>query len=329
MTQFQLGEAQSAELSDLKSVAGLRFLLEVDGVGPVKARRIAEHFQNLDKLRAATEDEMRNIKLTESDIERIVSHRLNEIKKIGLPDKVWAICCFDEDWPNGLKLLKSAPAIIYVVGSLPINPSIAIVGTRNATKFGLRVVDLVSEEVAKRGWGIISGLALGIDTAAHQKALEHGAKTWAILGCGVDVPTPNRNRDLAAEIVKSGGGLISEQLPGTGPNPEHLVNRNRLQVAFSEIVVAAQAGIPSGTLHTVKFAIEQNKRLVVPRPTGKWRNEDESKANIAMTDLKGCDPEIFSASGKLKEIIQGRKPLANLVLSSTNINEIWSQSRKG
>ena len=99
--------------------------------------------------------------------------------------------------------------------------------------------------------------------------------------------------------------------------------RNRLQVAFSEIVVAAQAGIPSGTLHTVRFALEQNRRLVVPRPIGNWASEKASAANMALTNPLGCDPAILSAGPSLAKEILSRLPVADVVLSADDIDAIW------
>jgi DNA processing protein len=128
---------------------------------------------------------------------------------------------------------------------------------------------------------------------------------------------------LAEAIVNAGGGLISEQIPGSEPNPQRLVARNRLQVAFSEIVVAAQAGIPSGTLHTVRFALEQNKRLVVPKPTGTWAGEKSSTANMALTDPLGCSPTILNAGSSLAKVLLARRPIADVVLSSDDIDAIW------
>ena len=306
---------------DLQSVSGLSFLMSVDGIGPVKATKIAENYRYLAALREASAEQLSDIAgRSSSELER---HRWNEINPIVLPDGVRAISKFDDGWPKSLQNLRSAPAIIYVVGTVPDIPCLAVVGTRQPTDFGFRVVETVVEEAAHRGWGIVSGLALGIDTKAHEMALKYKTPTWAILGGGVDVPTPAANRELAEAIVNAGGGLISEQIPGSEPNPQRLVARNRLQVAFSEIVVAAQAGIPSGTLHTVRFALEQNKRLVVPKPTGTWAGEKSSTANMALTDPLGCSPTILNAGSSLAKVLLARRPIADVVLSSDDIDAIW------
>ena len=321
MTLFDLIDNAELGRGDLQTVAGLNFLMAVDGIGPAKATKIAENYRNLAALREASDDQL--MILVGRSSTNLGRHRWNAITPMELPDGVRAISTFDDEWPNPLRQLRSAPAIIYVIGTIPNLSCIAVVGTRQPTDFGHRVVKKVVQESARRGWGVVSGLALGIDTKAHEMALEYGAPTWAILGCGVDVPTPTTNRKLAKVIVESGGGLISEQNPGSVPNPQRLVARNRLQVAFSEIVVAAQAGIPSGTLHTVRFALEQNRRLVVPRPTGNWASEKASAANMALTNPLGCDPTILSAGPSLAKEILSRRPVADVVLSADDIDAIW------
>ena len=323
MTIFDPLEKEDVTRGDLQTVEGLRYLMAVRGIGSKKATQIATRFRNLDALREATLMDL-ELWIGKGAASKNLEHdRSKKIEAVPLPSGMRAICCFDPEWPDWLKNLSDPPAIIYVIGSTPDRSCIAVVGTRHPTEFGLRVVDKVVEEVASRGWGVVSGLALGIDTESHNRALQYGAKTWAILGGGVDVPTPESNRDLAKRIVESGGGLISEQVPGSLPSAHTLVSRNRLQVASSEIVLAAQSGIPSGTLHTVRFALEQGKRLVVPRPLGVWMDEPESAGNMALTNLDVFDPEILDVKGKLAESLLTRRPVADLVLKSSDISEIW------
>jgi DNA processing protein len=186
-------------------------------------------------------------------------------------------------------------------------------------------VSQVVERAGVHGFGVVSGLAAGIDAAGHQAALDRGVLTWAILGGGVDTPTPRENVGLAEAMIAAGGGLISEQAPGVEPNAARLVARNRLQVAASQVVVAAQSGIPSGTLHTVRFAIEQNKTLAVPRPKPPWDIEPQSAGNMALTDPDGCNPEVLSAKGSLADKIRIRRPAADIVLSDrSDIDRIWT-----
>ncbi len=165
---------------------------------------------------------------------------------------------------------------------------------------------------------------MGIDAAAHEAALRFEIPTWAVLGSGVDVPSPRQHADLASRILESGGGLLSEQLPGTDPNPQRLASRNRLQSAAAEAVVIAQCGIPSGTLHTARFALEQGRRLVVPRPRPPWDAEPESAGNMALTDPAGCDPSVVHATGVFAKALRRRGPVADVVLhDAEEIENIW------
>jgi DNA processing protein len=292
------------------------------GIGTARAIQLAEHFGSLSSLREAPIDSI--IKITKQAGRSLQASIGVIVPPLLLPDGVNAVCKFDREWPTwAATMQKDPPAILYFRGTMPNIPCVAVVGTRQPTLFGQRAVQLLMPEIATRGWGVVSGLALGIDTIAHEEALKANVPTWAILGGGVDVPTPRHNLELAERILESGGGLISEQPPGNEPQPQSLVARNRLQVAASEIVFAAQSGIPSGTLHTVRFAIEQERLLVVPRPIDKLIHEAQSAGNVALTDPHGCDPAVIKATGALAVTVSERHPVADLVVGSNNLSEIW------
>lgn len=319
-------EFETDRAGDLLTAGGLSRLQRLPFVGPKTAIRLAERFSYWDRLAAATQEQL--VGVLSRAMHKRVQEILNAIPTIGesdtLPDGVRAIGAFDADWPGWLKTIRDPPAVIYVCGSLPSGSEIAVVGTRSPTRFGLRVVESVVAESAKHGSGIVSGLAVGIDGAAHRSALTEGVKTWAILGSGVDIPTPREHTELASEILSAGGGLLSEQIPGTLPSGRTLVARNRLQSAAVMAVVLAQCGIPSGTLHTARFAIQQGRQLVVPRPRSPWSSESESAGNMALTDPTGCSSAVLQASGALNRAISKRKPVADLVVNDmSELVRIW------
>ena len=321
MTLFD-ADIQEILPGDLQSVAGLTYLMSFPGIGTARAIKLAEQFGSLSSLRKAPIDLV--LKITKQAGSAVHDSVEVEVPPLLLPDGMQAVCKFDIEWPKWAATMgKDPPAILYFRGTMPNIPCIAVVGTRQPTLFGQRAVQLLMPEIATRGWGVVSGLALGVDTIAHEEALKANVPTWAILGGGVDVPTPKENLKLAERILESGGGLISEQPPGSAPQPQSLVARNRLQVAASEIVFAAQSGIPSGTLHTVRFAIEQERPLVVPRPIDKLIHETQSAGNVALTDPLGCDPSVLKATGALAVTVSGRHPVADLVVGSNNLGEIW------
>ena len=307
---------------DLHSAVGLARLLALPGIGPKRALKLADHFLNWEQLSDASAEELTSVtKAKDEDLRCLIS---KSVPIEPSADDSRAIGCFDDDWPKWLNDLNDAPVVVYVRGTTPPGGSLGVVGTRHPTKYGLSVVDAIVKEAASREVGIVSGLAFGIDALAHQAALRYGTLTWAILGSGVDVPTPREHVRLAEEILQAGGGLLSEQCHGTQPMPRTLVARNRLQSAASSALVAAQCGIPSGTLHTVRFALQQGRRLIVPRPRSPWDQEKESAGNLALTDPAGCPPAVIGATGNLIRSMASRKPLADVVLNGTaDISQIW------
>jgi DNA processing protein len=307
---------------DLHGAYGLARLLALPGIGPKRALKLADRFLNWEHLSEASAEELTSVtKAKDGGLKEAVS-RSAPIEQSA--DDSRAIGCFDDEWPKWLNDINDAPVVIYVRGSMPPGGSLGVVGTRQPTKYGLSVVDAIVKEAAAQEVGIVSGLAFGIDAEAHQAALRYGTLTWAILGSGVDVPTPREHIHLAEEILEAGGGLLSEQCPGTQPMPRTLVARNRLQSAASSALVAAQCGIPSGTLHTVRFALQQGRRLVVPRPRSPWDQEKESAGNLALTDPAGCPPAVIGATGGLIRSMASRLPLADVVLNGVDdIPRIW------
>jgi DNA processing protein len=176
------------------------------------------------------------------------------------------------------------------------------------------VADAAARRAVAAGLAVISGLAAGIDTVAHESTLAAGGSTWAVLGSGVDVPTPISNVALAEEIVASGGGLIAEVPPGTPVGPRQLVARDRIQSGLALAVVICQCEISSGTMHTARFALVQGRLLVVVRPRGPDRAVSACSGNVVLVDPDGCDPALLSATGKTAELIRARRPMADVVI---------------
>lgn len=309
-------------VGDLLTAGGLLRLQQLPGVGPKRAIELARRFHEWAQLVNSSESELREVIGAAGPKARSGIDSVRDVDP--LPAGIRAIGFFDDDWPDWLLNIPNAPAVVFVRGSLPDGGALAVVGTRAPTRFGRLVVEKVVERAAAHGVGIVSGLAFGIDAAAHEAAMRLGAMTWAILGGGVDLPTPRQHADLADRILEAGGGLISEQLPGTEPNAQRLAARNRLQSAAATAVVIAQCGIPSGTLHTARFALEQKRLLVVPRPRAPWDSEPESAGNIALTNSAGCNPAILNASGPLAKLVAQRRPVADLVLhEASEIEQLW------
>ena len=170
----------------------------------------------------------------------------------------------DIEYPEKLRPYKGMPKTLYVLGGLPdpSRPSVAVVGARRSTSYGDNIARQFSAELAANGIQIISGLAWGIDTAAHTGALEGGGETYAVMGCGVDVCYPAGNRKLYDWILQEKrGGIISEQEPGRPPLAGFFPARNRIISGLADLVVEARE--KSGSLITADQALEQGKDVYV------------------------------------------------------------------
>lgn len=175
----------------------------------------------------------------------------------------------DADYPSRLANIFEPPCLLYVRGRLPAmdeEVAVAMVGTRDATPYGLVSAQNLSFALAKQGALIVSGAASGIDTASHSGALLAGAKTVAVLGCGVDVVYPPQNRRLYEDIAAS-GALVSEYPPGTAALRQHFPVRNRIISGLCLATVVVEAPERSGALITAQTALEQGREVfAVPGP---------------------------------------------------------------
>jgi DNA processing protein len=175
-----------------------------------------------------------------------------------------------EDFPASLSELPDSPDLLYVRGELPAAPGVAIVGTRRATSYGLQIARSFGRAVAAAGWPVISGLARGIDGAAHIGCLDAGGVGVAVLGCGVDVAYPPEHRRLAARLLESGGAVISEYAPGAPPEAWRFPPRNRIISGLAPAVVVVEAGVKGGALITAARGLEQGRLvLAVPGDIGR------------------------------------------------------------
>ncbi len=163
-------------------------------------------------------------------------------------------------YPERLRQITGGPVGLFYKGALPENgrPAVAVIGSRGCTPYGRELGIRFSEELAKLGIDIISGMAAGIDGHAHRGALAGGGRTYAVLGCGVDICYPAANRDIYDRIPEN-GGLISEYAPGTQPLPANFPLRNRIISGLADGILVVEARQKSGTGITVELGLEQGK----------------------------------------------------------------------
>jgi DNA processing protein len=233
---------------------------QIPGMGPILQKRIATHFGTLEAAWSAPTDELLQIegiglKLGWAIAEHRTQHRLDAIKTA--PGRF--VTPADAAYPELLYEIPDPPPVLYYRGKVDLlkecqsMPGIGIVGTRSPTEYGKRWTRRITKTLTRAGFVIISGLAAGIDREAHKSCLEENGKTIAVLGTGVDIVYPYRNRDLYRAITQA-GLLLSEHPPGTQPERMYFPRRNRIIAGLSRAILVTEAPRKSGALITAQLA---------------------------------------------------------------------------
>ena len=220
-----------------------------------------------EELYALQESQMKKIRvLDEKDVEKItqsrrhweVQERWGKLQEEG----IGFVCVEEARYPQKLRQILAAPYALYYIGRLPeeTRKSVAIVGARTRSAYGSQITGKLARALAQNRMDIISGMAMGIDADAHSGALEENGDTYAVLGCGVDVCYPKRNRYLY-EKMQDRGGILSEYPPGTPPLPGYFPQRNRIIAGLADYVIVMEARKKSGSLITADYAMEQGKEV--------------------------------------------------------------------
>jgi DNA processing protein len=243
----------------------------IPGIGGTTARKLVERFGTVEAVFEADVAELATVPRVTPDVaQRIRQTALEKVEAeiVSLEDEGMAVLTQDdENYPPLLRTVNDAPVVLFVQGQVrPCDErAVAIVGTRQPSERGRRTTEQLAEELAARGWTIVSGLALGIDTSAHRGALAaDGGRTLAVLGSGLRVIHPKENSGLARDIVKR-GALMSELHPATPPRGQQLMARDRIISGLARAVIVVEAGEKSGSLDTAAKARKQ-ERLVVAAP---------------------------------------------------------------
>src|SRR5690606_17124888 len=241
----------------------------IHGIGSSRLRSLYHYFQqDLETAWHASPTELKNAGLSASLIENLTARRskLNlqgSLKRLG--ELGAKICSLDDSfYPRRLAEIADAPPMFYFKGELlpQDEQAIAMVGTRRASAYGRTSATALALSLARAGITIVSGLAVGIDTLAHQAALDAGGRTLAVLGNGIDTIYPKQNEALAKSIVERGqGAIISEYPPRTHPIAKHFPARNRIISGLSLGVLVVEAPASSGALLTASIAAEQGREI--------------------------------------------------------------------
>lgn len=199
------------------------------------------------------------------EVNQAVDEQLERAHRI----EAYPITLWDDRYPRLLREIYDPPTLLWVRGELKKSDerALAIVGTRRASEYGKRVAQQFSTDLVMKGYTVISGLAYGIDIAAHRAAVQAGGRTIAILGSGVDVIYPAKHRATVEQIIDRHGAVISELPLGSAPDAYHFPRRNRLISGMSYGTLVAEAGASGGALLTAWIATEQNRSVfAVPSP---------------------------------------------------------------
>ncbi len=233
-------------------------------IGPVKMRRLVDHFGDLERAWRASARDLAQSGLDRRALENVVAARgliqldaeLDKVAKAGVQVLTWA----DTTYPRLLQSIPNPPPVLYLKGELLPDDewALAVVGTRRATQYGREVTRELVTELVRNRITIVSGLARGIDGEAHRAALDAGGRTLAVLGSGVDVIYPPEHEKLAAEIAQH-GAVISEYPLGTKPDAVNFPPRNRIISGLSLGTLITEGDENTGARITIEFALEQGR----------------------------------------------------------------------
>lgn len=242
----------------------------IPGVGAATLRALKKHFGSYQTAWRAHESAYASAHLDATAHTALIVGKNStdpdrEMRKLA-QGNIWMMTEENPGYPAILKEITAPPVVLYGRGNpdaLVRHPHIAVVGTRRPTSYGLEAAETIIPRLTDAGISIVSGLATGIDTKAHQIALEEKAVTVAVLGSGIDPVSifPPENRGLAERIASSGGAVISEYSPGTPAAKEHFPVRNRIISGLSQGTLVVEAREKSGALITARFALEQNREV--------------------------------------------------------------------
>src|SRR5687768_7410786 len=244
------------------------------GVGPRAAARLLERFGSAAGVFGALRSELERLRLRPEAVESIAlrdrhAAAAEELERVRALEGADVLVLDDGAYPALLREIADPPLTLYVRGAWEAcleAPCVAVVGSRRCSTYGQNVSLMLGRDLGARGVTVVSGLARGIDAAAHRGALEASGRTVAVLGTGVDEVYPREHRRLAAEILERGGALVSQFPLGTPPVAENFPYRNRIISGLSLGAVVVEAAENSGSLITARLAMEQSREGFVTQP---------------------------------------------------------------
>ncbi len=250
--------------SNLGSMAWVALTL-TPGMGPTRIWKAMGRLGEAERLFEASLTELEGLGMPAASAQFVFEGKArvaaeNEMKRTAEAGGI-LLTPEDAEYPERLREIYDPPTVLWIRGDVRLlsRPGIAVVGTRQPSPYGAGMAELLSRDLANRRLVILSGMARGVDTAAHKGAIEAGGKTVAVWGTGIDVIYPKENKKLAEQIVATGGAIVSEYPLGTFPAPQNFPIRNRILSGMSVGVLVVEAAEYSGTRITARCAMEQNR----------------------------------------------------------------------
>ena len=316
----------------------------IHGIGRVRLTQLESYFGSLENAWKASPGELKHAGLDSAGLRAIGQWRgkispeaeMEKVERHG----VSVLICSDSGYPSRLKEIYDYPPVLYIRGTLLPEDEwcLAVVGTRRATIYGKQVTGEIVTDLAKSNITVVSGLAKGIDTIAHQSALSAGGRSLAVFACGLDIVYPAENASLARKIIEQ-GALISEYPLGTRPRAENFPRRNRILSGLSLGVLVTEAGETSGAMITARMALEQNREvLAIPgsilSPASRGTNnliQEGAKLVSNYTDiLEELNLTTVTRQMEMKEILPESDTesllLKQLSAEPTHIDEVCQKS---
>jgi len=298
---------------------------KIYSIGTILLNRMLEHCGSLEESWHAPASDLLNIEgFSSTIIEKFIKERnsipdLNKLEDIVLSKDIKIITLHDENYPYYLKQIYDPPLVLYVKGSLESfnqEKCLAVVGSRKASHYIKEVLKKIISGLKEQNITIASGMAIGVDTCAHQAALDNDINTVAVIGSGFDFIYPAQNKTLYRKIIEAGGAVISEYFPDQQAQLWTFPRRNRIISGLSQGTLVGEAGLKSGALITAKLCLDQNRELMCipgmvtnPNTEGTYKLIKEGAAVVTETE------DIFNQLGW-----EAVKVAPNLFFPSSSVN---------
>jgi len=337
-------------------MSDLRYWLafsKIYSIGTLRLRKLLEYFDSIKDSWHASPADLQQIEgFSPKIIEKFINDRnsigdLNKLEETILSKDIQIITMNNENYPFYLKQIYDPPIVLYIKGNLNnLNEekSLAIVGSRRSSDYIKSILKKIISELKGQAITIVSGMAVGIDTCAHQAALDNGLNTIAVIGSGFDNIYPKQNRILFKNIINSGGAVISEYFPDQKADLWTFPRRNRIISGLSQGTLVGEAGLKSGALITAKLCLDQNRELMCipgmiqsPNAEGTYKLIKEGAAVITKaedilnqlnwepanrfeSENKNIEPELLGNEQKIYKLLELEPKSFDTILHETKMN---------